>query len=252
MRQGRSHTEPATDDEFRNPLAVIDECGWLGGNVAGRRVLCLAAGGGKHSVLFAAAGAKVTVVDISPQMLALDRKMAAERGLKVEIVEASMDNLSMFAPDSFDTVIQPVSTCYVPDVFAIYRQVARVTVSGGLYISQHKQPASLQADVAPTNRGYVLNEPYYRAGPLPPIADGFLHREFGAAEFLHRWEELLGGICRSGFVIEDLVEPRHYNPEAAVGSFGHRCGYAPPFVTVKARRKAEEGGEHAQRKLWTP
>ena len=42
-------------------------------------MLCLAAGGGKQSALYAAAGAEVTVVDLSPEMLALDRQVAAER-----------------------------------------------------------------------------------------------------------------------------------------------------------------------------
>src|SRR5262245_4358149 len=64
VARGDSHTDPARDRDFDDPLAVADECGWLGGNVRGQRVLCLAAGGGKHSVLFAAAGAVVTVVDI--------------------------------------------------------------------------------------------------------------------------------------------------------------------------------------------
>src|SRR5215510_4764717 len=88
------YIDTATEEDFKNPLAVIDPCGWLGGDVAGKRLLCLAAGGGRHSVLFAAAGARVTVADLSPKMLELDRKVAAERKLDVRIIEASMDNLS--------------------------------------------------------------------------------------------------------------------------------------------------------------
>src|SRR5688500_9305505 len=87
------YVDTATDDDFRHPLEVVDPCHWLG-EVQGRRVLCLAAGGGRHSVLFAAAGALVTVVDLSPQMLALDRKVAAERGLTVNIHEGAMEDLS--------------------------------------------------------------------------------------------------------------------------------------------------------------
>ena len=67
---------------------------WLSGGVAGRRLLCLAAGGGRQSAFYAAAGAEVTVVDISPEMLLLDRQVAAERGLNIRSVEASMDDLS--------------------------------------------------------------------------------------------------------------------------------------------------------------
>jgi SAM-dependent methyltransferase len=251
-RRGDSHTEFAREKDFIDPLAAVDDCGWLGGNVRDKRVLCLAAGGGKHSVLFAAAGAVVTVVDLSPAMLELDRRLAAQRGLTVRAVETSMDNLSMLAAASFDAVIQPVSTCYVPDVLAVYREVARVTAPGGLYISQHKQPACLQAELQPSAQGYRLSEPYYRKGPLPPALSDCPHREAGTVEFLHRWEELIGGLCRAGFVLEDLIEPRHGDPFAEPGSFKHRSGFVPPFVTLKARRTDADAPATTAPKLWTP
>ena len=142
------------------------------------------------------------------EMLALDREVAAERGLNIRVIEASMDDLSALSADKFEIVLQPVSTCYVPDVAKVYREVVRVTAAGGLYISQHKQPTSLQAEVRPSGGGYHLTEPYYRTGPLPPVT-GSPHREPGTLEYLHRWEELLGGLCRAGFVIEDVMEPLH-------------------------------------------
>ncbi len=252
VRRGEPHTETAREKDFLDPLAAVDDCGWLGVSVRDKRVLCLAAGGGRHSVLLAAAGALVTVVDLSPAMLELDRGLAAQRGLNVRIVESSMERLSMFGPSNFDIVIQPVSTCYVPDVQAVYREVARVTAAGGLYISQHKQPTCLQAELQPSARGYTLGEPYYRNGPLPPALPGCQHREFGTVEFLHRWEELIGGMCRAGFVIEDLIEPRHGDPLAEPGSFKHRSRFVPPFVTIKARRTGDAAPASTAPKLWTP
>ena len=249
VRQRKTHTGPASERDFQNPWAVLDECGWLEKDLRGKRVLCLAAGGGKHGVLFAAVGAQVTVVDLSPAMLALDRTIAQERGLKLEVVQTSMDDLSMFAPGFFDLVIQPVSTCYLPDVRAVYQQVARVVAPGSLYISQHKQPASLQADLLPSPRGYLLHEPYYRTGPLPGVVEGCPHREAGTLEFLHRLEDLLGGLCQSGFVIEDLLEPRHADPRAEPGTFQRRCLFLPPYLTVKARR-ISASSEVA--KIWMP
>jgi SAM-dependent methyltransferase len=238
---------PARDDEFQSPLQLLDPRGWLG-DLTGKRLLCLAAGGGKHSVLYAAAGARVTVVDLSPRMLALDRQVAAARKLHVETIEASMTDLSALPQAGFDVVVQPVSTCYVPDVQRVYREVARVIVPGGLYISQHKQPGSLQADVQPSARGYELIEPYYREGPLPEVA-GSLHRESGTLEFLHRWEELLGGLCRCGFVIEDLVEPHHADPTALPGTFKHRSCFVAPYVRIKARRTDAGVVSHEPRSL---
>jgi hypothetical protein len=184
-------------------------------------------------------------------MLELDRQVAAERKLHLRTVETSMDDLSMLEPGEFDAVVHPVSTCYTPDVQEVYRQVARVTRSGGVYISQHKQPASLQADVAPSSRGYELIEPYYRRGPLPPVAVS-PHREEGALEYLHRWEELIGGLCRAGFVIEDLIEPLHANPAAERSSFGHRSRYVAPYVRILGRRSDRSTRASAAGRIWAP
>src|SRR5688572_6382316 len=184
-------TRPAPDDDFVDPLGKVDPLGWLGGDIRGQRLLCLAAGGGKHGPLYAAAGAVVTVLDISPAMLELDRQVAAERRIELTTIAGSMDDMPMFATGSFDLVVHPVSTCYVPQIEPVYREVARVTRPGGLYISQHKTPTSLQAAITSSARGYELVEPYYRTGPLPAVV-GSPHREEGTLEYLHRWEELLG------------------------------------------------------------
>lgn len=235
-RAEQRFAKPIGDAEFSAALKKLDADGWLEGALRGRRVLCLGSGGGRQSVLYAAAGGHVTVVDISADMLDLDRQAAAARGLLVRPVQASIDDLSALAAAEFDVVVQPVSTCYVPEVTAVYREVARVTAPSGLYISQHKQPASLQADVRPSPRGgYEINQSYFRTGPLPPVT-GSSHREEGTLEFLHRWEDLLGGLCRAGFVIEDLVEPLHAKPDAERASFAHRSEFLPPYVRIKARR----------------
>jgi SAM-dependent methyltransferase len=251
VRERERHTTPARDEDFANALAAINADGWLGSSIAGKRVLCLAAGGGRQSALYAAAGAMVTVVDLSPAMLSLDRAVAAERQLDIRVIEASMDDLSMLGRGEFDIVVQPVSTCYVPDIAAVYREVARIIAPGGLYISQHKQPASLQADVRPSQRGYQLTEPYYREGPLPAVV-GSRHREPGTLEYLHRWQQLIGGLCRAGFVVEDLIEPVHAKPNAEAGTFAHRSQFVPPYVRIKARRVGTATSNGALAQLWTP
>src|SRR3977135_1123277 len=77
--KGQRFTRAAADADFANPLATVDKIVVLGGDICGKRLLCLAAGGGKHGPLYAAAGAIVTVVDISAAQLELDREVAPER-----------------------------------------------------------------------------------------------------------------------------------------------------------------------------
>jgi SAM-dependent methyltransferase len=239
---GAALARPARDDAFTDPR------GWLGGGAGGRswlperldglEVLCLAAGGGKHGPLYAAAGARVTVVDLSPAMLALDRQVARERKIDLEILHGSMDDLSMLGAGRFDLVIHPVSTCYLPDVGRVFREAARVTKPGGLYISQHKSPASLQAGLLPGAAGrYELIHPLGLTAPLPAGPPSRL-REAGTQEFVHSLSALLGGICAAGFAIEDFCEPDHRQPGAAAGSFAHRAEFLPPYLRILARRTA--------------
>ncbi|MEZ6117305.1 MAG: methyltransferase domain-containing protein [Pirellulaceae bacterium] len=248
VRNKQRFTRPAKDDEFHDPLKVLDGNRWLGDAVKGARLLCLAAGGGRQAPLYAAAGAAVTVVDISAEQLSLDRQVAAEKDLDIRTVQTSMDDLGMFADQAFDIVIHPVSTCYLPKIAPVYREVARITRSHGLYISQHKQPVSLQASTLPSENGYELLTPYYcESQPLPAV-QGSLHREEGTLEYLHRWDQLIGEMCRAGFVIEDLTEPCHANSQAAIGTFAHRSTYVAPYVRVKARRRASAPAN----RVWLP
>ena len=227
---------PAKDEDFNDPLAGVDSMGWLGGDVRGKRLLCLAAGGGRQGPIYSAAGAIVTVVDLSPAMLMLDREVSEKRKLKLRTIEASMDDLAPLQDREFDIVIHPVSTCYVPDVQKVFREVARVLVPGGVYVSQHKQPASLQATIKPENGEYRVRHSYYDKGPLPPTIEPNLIREQGTLEYVHRWEELIGGMCAAGFAIEALTEPFHAKRGGTEGSFAHRCEMIAPYVRVKARR----------------
>jgi SAM-dependent methyltransferase len=234
---------PAQDADFEQPLRFIDGPGWLGPDIRGRDVLCLAAGGGRQGPLYAAAGANVTVVDLSPAMLELDCTVARQRKLSLRTIEASMHDLSMLGDAVFDIVVHPVSTCYVPDVVPVYQEVARVLRCGGLYISQHKQPTSLQSDLKTTQGRYSIHHRYYSREPLSPIPQPNWIREDGTLEFIHRWEDLIGKMCRAGMVIEDLIEPLHAKQDAAENTFEHRAQFIAPYVRIKARRTVRREGQ---------
>ena len=237
---GHVLAQPALDDELADPMKIVDGAGWLGGNIQGWKVLCLAAGGGRHGPLYAAAGADVSVLDISPVMLELDREVAKHRKLSIRTVEGSMDDLNAFADSEFDLVIHPVSTCYLPSIAKLFPEVARVTRPGGLYISQHKQPANLQVSLETHTGNYVVEHGYYDSSPVPPARSPSKLREPDTQEFAHSWESILGGICRNGFCIEDVTEPMHAKPNAPNSSFHHRCSYIAPYVRIKARRMGQK------------
>ena len=118
----------------------------------------------------------------------------------------------------------------------MYKRQARVLTNGGVYISQHKQPTSMQAGIEPEQGSYRLKQSYFFKQPLPASAKPNLIREDGTQEYIHRWEELIGHMCRAGLFIEDLTEPLHAKRDAAVGSFEHRSQFIAPYVRIKARK----------------
>ena len=252
LADGSQFAHPATDEECQEPLKTLDGRGWLPNSVSGLDVLCLASGGGWQSILYASAGARVTVVDLSQGMLDLDSREAARRRLSVRTINASMDDLSMLQDESFDIVHQPVSTCYVPDLVRVYSEISRVLRDHGLYISQHKQPTSTQITRRDERNHFVVGIEYYHTGPLPPTEDTS-YRERGTVEYLHRWDELIGGLCRTGFVLEDLREPRRADTKAPVEHFGYRGRFIPPYVRLKARRLSRNRNQTAEApKIWLP
>ena len=236
---------PACDEAFTDPRNWLGTGGpadrpWLPSSLRGLEVLCLAAGGGKHGPIYAAAGASVTVVDLSASMLDLDRQVARERKLHLELIQSSMDELTMLKNDYFDLVIHPVSSCYLPTLKQVFSEIVRVCRPGGLYMSQHKSPRSLQSSLQPNLNGrYELLFPECQSadnsGALPPAPPSRL-RAAGTDEFVHSLTDILGGICRAGFSIEDFFEPNEGDQEAVRGSFTHRAAFLPPYIRILARK----------------
>jgi SAM-dependent methyltransferase len=237
-RSNSSASSPWPKGTQETQRAWLDEFGWLPWAEL-RSVLVLCGAGGQQAPALAALGLQVTVVDISEGQLAIDRRVAARRGLDVECIRADVEDLSVLDGRTFDLVYQPVSTCYLPDPRACYRAVARLLRPGGLYLSDHWNPAQMQlSDPAWDGSGYRL---VHRAGadaPLrivdPSTADGP-----DCQYFAHRLQDLIGGICDAGFVIERFAERGLVDGHSEPGSREHLGAYLAPFFEVLARRAPE-------------
>ncbi len=235
VSQGHTLTRPVSGDEIKNASKILDPIGWLEGDLTGRKVLCLAAGGGRFSTLFATLGAIVTVLDISPAMLEIDRKQADKYRLSIRCIQADMSNMSSIDDDQFDLVMQPVSTTYLSEPRFAFAETARVTRAGGIYVSFHKQPMNLQASLEVHGSNYRIERPVESVITNSTEIKTRL-REAGTIEHAHSLQTLLGGICRAGFAIEDVTEPQYADVSDPPNSFGHRCSFIPPYIALKARR----------------
>ncbi len=99
---------------------------WLPKDSKGKKVLCLASGGGQQAPIFAAIGYDTTVLDISIKQLNQDIMVAKRDNLKIKTIIADMCDLSMFENDSFDLIFCPVSVTYIADTTPVFKECYRI------------------------------------------------------------------------------------------------------------------------------
>ncbi|MCC9603096.1 class I SAM-dependent methyltransferase [Stieleria sp. JC731] len=180
---------------------------WIG-DVRGQRILALAAGGGHQGPILAAAGARVTVVDISEGQLEIDRRMAKEHDLDLATVQADMADLSEIPDGEFDMIINPCSVNFAPDVRPVWQEAARVLRGGGVLIAGVIQPVNYLFDESARDdrKLKVRFKIPYSDLHLP---DEERERTIGAErpiDFGHSLTDLIGGQLDAGFHLTAIME----------------------------------------------
>jgi SAM-dependent methyltransferase len=175
----------------------------------GLDVLCLACGGGQQAPIFAAAGANVTVLDNSPKQLERDRFVAQRDRLQLSTVEGDMQDLSIFADESFDFIFHPVSNVFCPDVIPVWQESYRVLRVGGTLVAGMMNPLFYLFSYPEGEKGELIVKnsiPYSDAESLTPEALEELRKNGTPLEFGHTLTDLIGGQCGAGFRIIGFYE----------------------------------------------
>jgi SAM-dependent methyltransferase len=195
---------------------------WFG-EFAGARVLALASGGGQQGPVFAAAGARVTVLDNSPAQLAQDRLVAERDGLELDLQLGEMTDLSRFADGSFDLIFHPCANVFIPDVRPMWRECFRVLRPGGRLLVGFTQPVCYLFNYGEGADGgdLVVRQaiPYADTTALTPeqLQQRVANRD--ALEFGHTLEDQIGGqLDARAQAMTDQFISEAITPDA--GSFG--------------------------------
>mgnify|MGYP000846362719 FL=1 len=174
---------------------------WFGA-LEGKAVLGLASGGGQQMPVFAALGARCTVLDYSEKQLESERLVAAREGYAIEIIRGDMTRPLPFADSRFDLVFHPVSNCYVEKVEPIFKECFRVLKPGGALLCG-----------LDTGINYIVDEKEERIVfglPFNPLLNPGHRRVLEATDsgiqFSHTLEEQLGGQLKAGFILTHLLE----------------------------------------------
>lgn len=181
---------------------------WFPRNLEGRKILCLASGGGQQGPILAAAGADVTVFDNSKVQLSKDEHVAQRDNLTIRTVQGNMQDLSVFEDESFDCIVHPWSNGYIDDVRPVWKECARVLKKNGLLLAGFGNPISCIFHVGKFEKGILQVEntiPYADIDHLDDPetkaiaeADGYL--------WSHTLEDQIQGQIDAGFAIVGFYE----------------------------------------------
>jgi SAM-dependent methyltransferase len=139
---------------------LVKECGVGHGD----RVLDIAAGSGNAAIPAALAGASVVACDLTPELLAAGRELAARRGAEVEWRQADAEALP-FADDEFDTVLSCLGVMFAPHHQASASELIRVCRPGGTIGLLSWTPEGFVGQMFATMRPYAPAPP---PGAQPP------------------------------------------------------------------------------------
>jgi SAM-dependent methyltransferase len=208
---------------------------WFG-DMRGKRVFCLASGGGQQAPIFAAAGAQVTSFDLSDEQLAKDRAVAQREGLALDCVRGDMADLGCFDDCIFDLVFHPASNVFVPDLAPVWRGCHRVLRPGGVLLAGFLNPLVFLFDHDEADRTGTLTVRYRLPySDLASLAEDALRKKLAAnepLEFSHSLDAQIGGQIAAGFVITGFYEDGWLDDSWLLAQ------HTPVAIATRAERRA--------------
>lgn len=177
--------------------------------IRGKKILCLACGGGQQGPIFSAMGADVIIMDNSEGQLDKDRMVAEREKLHMEILQGDMRDLSRFKDDSFDMIFHPISNCFIDDPQPVWDECYRVLKKSGTLLSGFLNPLLFLFDLNDMEKGRlnITNTiPYSDLDQLPKEVLEERIKNYNPIEYGHSLESQIAGQIKSGFVINGFYE----------------------------------------------
>ncbi|MDF1758583.1 MAG: class I SAM-dependent methyltransferase [Legionellaceae bacterium] len=190
---------------------------WLPKDISGKDILCLASAGGQQAPVLAAAGANVTVFDLSEKQLDQDKMVAMRDNLTINTVQGDMADLSEFESSSFDYIIHPISNLYVADLSAVWQECYRVLRQQGILLASFYNPVLFVFDRTISFEHDGLIKPKYSLpySDLQDLDQKYLDEKVKNNEaivFGHTLTDQINGQIAAGFLLSGFYEDDHPKP----------------------------------------
>lgn len=190
---------------------------WLPLNIKGKNILCLASAGGQQAPVLAAAGANVTVYDISEKQLAQDQYVAKRDNLTLITMQGDMGDLSEIPDNAFDYIINPISNLYIPNVNPVWKECYRVLRENGVLLTSFYNPILFvfDKDLGLEKQGLIKPKytiPYSDTDALTQEQTQEKIKKGEAIVFGHSLTDQINGQLDAGFKMTGFYEDEHPNP----------------------------------------
>ncbi|MEG0783701.1 methyltransferase domain-containing protein [Carnobacterium sp.] len=214
--QGIRWSQPVTPETFAKAkrgdwdisltTQVFVPKNWFG-DLQGKKVLGLASAGGQQCPILVAAGAEVTIMDLSIGQLEKEAVVAEREGYHINIVKSDMTETFPFEDEEFDLIFHPVSNCFVADLEPIWKECYRVLKPGGRLLSGFCNPELYMFNNASKPEEIRLIHPL----PYNPLTDFNDEErqtiiEDDGLQFSHSLETQIRGQLQAGFLLKDFYE----------------------------------------------
>ncbi len=199
----------------------------------GEDVLDVACGTGNAAIPAAVAGARVTGVDLTPELLRAGRELAAEAGVTVDWREGDAEDLP-YGGESFDVVMSTFGCMFAPRHEIAAGELVRVLRPGGRLGLCNWTPEGAVGDFFAVMGRYLPPLPAYASAP--PL--------WGSEDHVR---QLFDG---SGVRLEferEIVELQFGSVSEAVEFYATRFG---PIVTARQRLEPEGRWPALRDDLW--
>ena len=201
-------------------------------DLEGIEILGLASGGGQQCPVFAARGAKVTVMDMSDHQLENERLVSKREHYNINIVKADMSKPFPFENNTFDMIFNPVSNCYIEDITPMWKECARVIKKHGILMMAFVKEEHFLFDPDYQHEKVLISKHSLPFNPLRDLTEEERRRKLNnnmPLAFSHTLTEQIGGLIKTGFEITDLFE------DCDGGGLFDR--YMNSYVAVRAIKK---------------
>ena len=145
-----------------------------------------------------------------------------------------MSDLSFFADESFDLIVNAVSNLFIADIGIVWKECYRVLKSGGELFAGFMNPSFFLFDHKKSEECGILTVEYKLHYSDLESLDEDRIREIISDQvpfvFSHSLEEQVGGQIDAGFVITGFYEDRWSDVETPLNR------YSPTTIVTKARK----------------